>query len=247
MARLRADVLLVRRGLATHADEAQRRILAGRVFSGQTRIATAGELVDDGAPLEVRAERTFVSRGGDKLCAAIAELAVPVGGRVCLDAGCSTGGFTDCLLQRGARLVHAVDVGYGQLAWSLRTDERVRVHERTNVRHLAPDILEPRPDLLVADLSFISLRAVLPALVALVDGPSFDLVLLVKPQFELERDAVAGGVVRDPALHERAVELVIGAARPLGLVCRGRATSVLLGPKGNRELFVWLGPAAVRA
>jgi 23S rRNA (cytidine1920-2'-O)/16S rRNA (cytidine1409-2'-O)-methyltransferase len=158
---------------------------------------------------------------------------------VCLDAGCSTGGFTDCLLQRGAARVYAVDVGYGQLDWALRRDARVVVMERTNVRTLDPASLDPRPDLVVADLAFISLRAVLGTLSACIAGAG-DLVLLVKPQFELERDDVRGGVVTDAALHRRAVDLVAESARATGLHVVGDVSSPLLGPKGNREFFLAL-------
>jgi 23S rRNA (cytidine1920-2'-O)/16S rRNA (cytidine1409-2'-O)-methyltransferase len=208
--------MLVERGLAASADEAARLILAGEVFSGDARVASPGQQLDAGAPLSVAAPRPYVSRGGDKLAGALDALAISVRDRVCLDAGASTGGFTDCLLKRGAARVYAVDVGYGQLDWSLRRDARVVVLERTNVRTLEPGRFDPAPTLIAADLAFISLRAVLPALAALLDAPG-EMVLLVKPQFELTRGEVQGGVVTDPALHERAVALVEEAARSLGL------------------------------
>jgi len=237
--RVRADQLLVRLGLARSADEAIRFILAGEVWLGSERVRAAGELVAESAPLEVRASRTYVSRGGEKLAAALDALAIDVHGRVCADVGCSTGGFTDCMLRCGAARVFAIDVGYGQFAWELRRDARVTLFERTNVRSLDPSSLVPCPDLLVADLSFIAVRSVLPKLMALVGGHG-DLLLLVKPQFELPVGDVPDGVVRDPVLHERAVELVVREATRLGLSVTGHVASPLLGPKGNREFFVAL-------
>jgi 23S rRNA (cytidine1920-2'-O)/16S rRNA (cytidine1409-2'-O)-methyltransferase len=189
----------------------------------------------------------YVSRGARKLAGALDHLGAAgprVEGAICLDAGASTGGFTDVLLRRGAELVHAVDVGYGQLAWSIRQNDRVRVHERTNVRHLAAGDLEPAPGLVVADLSFISLRQVLPALKA-VAAPGAEYVLMVKPQFEVgKKDLPSGGVVRDPVLRRGAVDGVVKAAQDLGLALKGEAESVLPGPKGNVEHFVYLAEAA---
>jgi len=186
---------------------------------------------------------TYASRGGHKLAGALAEFAeqgLTVAGRRCLDAGASTGGFTDVLLQAGAREVLAVDVGYGQLAWPLRTDERVRVLDRTNVRGLTPDDLGGQVDLTVADLSFISLRLVLPALAACT-SPAGDLLPMVKPQFEVGRELLgAGGVVREPELRARAVRAVADAAAALGLGVAGVARSALPGPSGNVEFFLWL-------
>ena len=181
--------------------------------------------------------RRFVSRGGDKLDAAIDRSGVAVEGRWCLDAGASTGGFTDCLLRRGAAAVAAVDVGYGQLAWELRTDPRVTVLERTNVRDLKPDDLPFRPELLVADLSFISLRTILPTLAGLASQDAA-LVLLVKPQFEAgPRDVGRGGVVRDPDVWRRVLLEVADAAADAGLAPQAIIPSPLLGPAGNAEFF----------
>ena len=236
MRRNRADTLLVERGLAVTAAEAARLIHAGRAWAGEVRIASPGELLSVDAELSLTEPPRYVSRGGDKLAAALDFFAISPSGRVCLDAGASTGGFTDCLLQRGAARVYAVDVGYGQLDWRLRGDARVVVLERTNVRELKAESLVPRPDLLVADLAFIGLRTVLPVFKTLV--PDGEMVLLVKPQFELPRAEVKGGVVTDPALHRRAVELVEEAARSLGLDVVGHVESPLKGPKGNREFFV---------
>jgi len=211
------------------------------VFVDDVPATKAGTPTDPDAAIRVRTSaRAFVSRGGDKLAGALDAFGIdPRGWRV-LDVGASTGGFTDCLLQRGVQHVVAVDVGYGQLAWSLRTDPRVRVHERTNARHLTPAFLDEPADLVVVDVSFISLRLVLPALAPLVrQGGS--IVALVKPNFEVGRESVgAGGVVRDPALRAAAVQDVLAAATMLGLRVRGEAPSVLEGPKGNRETFVWL-------
>lgn len=198
-------------------------------------------LVTASAPIVLRGPgRRFVSRGGDKLDAALKRLSVAVAGRRWLDAGASTGGFTDRLLQGGAEQVIAVDVGYGQLDWSLRNDPRVVVLERTNVRRLTSDMLPWRPDGVVADLSFISLTLVLPALVE-VAVPEADFVLLVKPQFEAGRAAVSrGGVVRDPEMWARAMRKVASTGAALGLTLVGAAPSELPGPAGNREFFVHL-------
>jgi 23S rRNA (cytidine1920-2'-O)/16S rRNA (cytidine1409-2'-O)-methyltransferase len=239
--RNRADTLLVERGLAATADEAARLILAGRAWAGEARVASPGELLAIDTDLSLSERQQYVSRGGDKLAGALDHFAIRPNGRVCLDAGASTGGFTDCLLQRGAARVYAVDVGYGQLDWRLRSDERVVVRERTNVRELKPASLVPPPDLVVADLAFIGLGTVLPVLKSFVPGDG-EMVLLVKPQFELPRGDVKGGVVTDPALHRRAVDSVEQAARALGLQVVGSVESPLKGPKGNREFFV-----AVRA
>jgi 23S rRNA (cytidine1920-2'-O)/16S rRNA (cytidine1409-2'-O)-methyltransferase len=203
-----------------------------------TRAAT---MVDPNTPVHIAGEvRRFVSRGGDKLDGALDRLSVDVVGRRWMDAGSSTGGFTDCLLQRGAAEVIAADVGYGQLDWSLRSDERVTVLERVNIRFLTSTDLPWTPDAVVADLSFISLRTVLPALAALASEGA-DHILLVKPQFEVGREALGkGGVVRDPALWERSIGDVTASAEALGLGLVGATASDVPGPAGNREFFVWL-------
>ncbi len=191
-------------------------------------------------------QRSFVSRGGDKLAGALEALGVEVRGRRCLDVGASTGGFTDCLLQAGAASVVAVDVGYGQLHPRLRADPRVEVRERTNARSLAADSLPAGIDLVTVDASFISTTLLLPALAAA--APAAELLVLVKPQFEVGRDQVGkGGVVRDEALRRAAVERVREAAEALGWRERGRADSRLAGPKGNREVFLHLAPAPLGA
>jgi 23S rRNA (cytidine1920-2'-O)/16S rRNA (cytidine1409-2'-O)-methyltransferase len=250
--RARLDAELVRRGLARSRTEAAALIAAGQVRVRGTVADKAATLVDPADPVIVEADRTdpgYVSRGARKLAGALATLdGPPVAGRRCLDAGASTGGFTDVLLRAGAAEVVAVDVGYGQLAWSLRTDPRVRVHERTNVRTLTPSTIGGPVALTVADLSFISLRLVLPALAGCTDPDGDldgDLLLMVKPQFEVGRGRVgAGGVVRDPALRAEAVRAVAeaGAAQALGVA--GLAASPLPGPAGNVEIFLWLRRSA---
>ncbi len=242
--RNRLDAELVRRGLARSREQAAALVEAGRVQLRGVRAHKAAAMVDPADPLLVTGDdptSEYVSRGGHKLAGALAAFTpggLTVAGRRCLDAGASTGGFTDVLLRAGAAEVVAVDVGYGQLAWSLRKDERVRVFERTNVRTLTTDVIGGPVELTVADLSFISLRLVLPALAGCTDG---DLVLMVKPQFEVGKERVgAGGVVRDPALRAEAVLDVAAAAagHQLGLV--DVAASPLPGPSGNVEFFVWL-------
>ncbi len=238
---LRLDAELVRRGLVASRNEAQRAIEDGLVTVNGVTAAKVATMVGNDTPVALAAPpKRFVSRGGEKLDGALDRLLLDVGGRRWLDAGASTGGFTDCLLQRGASQVVALDVGYGQLDWKLRNDERVVVIERVNVRDLTTEALPWQPEGVVADLSFISLRLVLPAVVGVaIDGA--DILLMVKPQFEVGRaDIGQGGVVRDPALWARAVQQVIDDASDLGLGLAGVAPSQLPGPAGNREFFVWL-------
>ncbi len=236
----RLDVLLVTRGLAESRTQAQALILAGRVRAGNrpptmlrpgTRLPVDTEItVDVGWP--------YASRGGLKLAHALETFAVPVAGRVCLDVGASTGGFTDCLLQHGAARVYAVDVGYGQLAWALQRDPRVVALDRTNIRYL--ESLPEPVSLATIDVSFISLRLVLPAVLRLVDTPA-DIIALIKPQFEAGRKKVSkGGVVRDPAVHRQVLTEVLACAQGLGLTVRGLTTSPITGPAGNREFLAWL-------
>ncbi|HEX2057240.1 MAG TPA: TlyA family RNA methyltransferase [Actinomycetota bacterium] len=242
----RLDAELVRRGLARSRAEAKSAIEQGQVVVRGVPASRATTLVSPADPITLAAPAArFVSRGGEKLDGALARLSVEVAGRRWLDAGASTGGFTDRLLQGGAAAVVAADVGYGQLDWSLRTDERVVVIERLNLRELTPDHLPWRPEGVVADLSFISLRLVLPTLVNVATEDA-DFVVLVKPQFEVGRDAVGkGGVVRDPGLWVESMRGVAGAARELGLGLAGAAPSPLPGPAGNREFFLHLtaGPS----
>jgi 23S rRNA (cytidine1920-2'-O)/16S rRNA (cytidine1409-2'-O)-methyltransferase len=240
--RARLDSELVRRGLASSRTDARRLIETGRVTVGGAPAGKASTLVTPADAVAVASEgRPYASRGGAKLAGALDELEVAVEGRACLDAGASTGGFTDVLLRRGAARVVAVDVGYGQLAWELRTDPRVEVLDRTNVRNLTPDAVgSPAPDLVVADLSFISLTLVLPALRAAA-APEADFVLLCKPQFEAGRDRVGkGGVVRDPGAWADAMRRVVVRAAELGLGLAGAVPSRLPGPAGNIEFFLHL-------
>ena len=241
--RSRLDAELVRRGLARSREHATALIAEGRVTVGGQAATKPATGVEAGAPVVVRTDPdqpSWVSRGAHKLLGALAAFPVAVEGRRALDAGASTGGFTEVLLSRGAREVVAVDVGYGELAWSLRTDDRVAVHERTNVRELTPEAIGGPVDLVVADLSFISLRLVLPALTACAD-PAADLLPMVKPQFEVGRDRLgAGGVVRDLGHRADAVATVAGAAAELGWGTAGVVASPLPGPAGNVEFFLWL-------
>jgi 23S rRNA (cytidine1920-2'-O)/16S rRNA (cytidine1409-2'-O)-methyltransferase len=239
--RARLDAELVRRGLARSREQAAELVHAGRVRVAGTTATKPATAVEPNTPVLVEerpGEPDYASRGGHKLAGALDALGVPVEGRRVLDAGASTGGFTDVLLRRGAREVVAVDVGYGQLAWRLRTDPRVTVHDRTNVRELTPEAIGGPAELTVADLSFIPLTLVLPALAACTTG---DLLPMVKPQFEVGKENVgAGGVVREPALRARAVRAVADRAYELGLGTRGVTRSPLPGPAGNVEFFLWL-------
>jgi 23S rRNA (cytidine1920-2'-O)/16S rRNA (cytidine1409-2'-O)-methyltransferase len=215
--------------------------MAGAVLVGDRPVAKPGEPVPTEAPIRLRGgARAYVSRGGEKLAGALDAFGLDVRGLVALDVGASTGGFTDCLLRRGAERVIAVDVGYGQLAWELRVDPRVSVIERTNARTLTAALLPETPAFATIDVSFISLGLVLPA-VARVVSPGGTIVALVKPQFEVGRGKVGkGGVVRDPALRQTAVAKVRGEAVAVGLAVHGESESVLPGPAGNREVFLWL-------
>ena len=240
----RLDAELVRRGLARSREHAATLISAGRVeVRGVIARKSATGVSADAAVrvLEDSSDPDYASRGGFKLAGALQAFdRIEVSGRRCLDAGASTGGFTDVLLRAGASQVVAVDVGYGQLAWKLRSDERVIVHDRTNVRTLTPEVIGGPAALTVADLSFISLRLVLAALTACT-APDGDLLPMVKPQFEVGRERLgSGGVVRDPALRADAVLEVVSAARDLGWRAVGVCTSPLPGPSGNVEFFLWL-------
>jgi 23S rRNA (cytidine1920-2'-O)/16S rRNA (cytidine1409-2'-O)-methyltransferase len=235
----RLDVLLVERGLAESRSQAQALVLAGLV-PGHTK---AGEQVDDAAELEVEGGPRFVSRGGEKLAGALAELEIDVVGEDCLDVGASTGGFTDCLLQAGAARVCALDVGYGQLHPRLRDDARVTVLERTNVRDLRCDALPFAPTFVTCDVSFIGVVKALPPALACA-APGWRVLALVKPQFEAgPADVGRGGVVRDPEVRRRVLDDVTAQVPAWGGRVLGVADSVLPGPKGNRELFVYLAAA----
>jgi 23S rRNA (cytidine1920-2'-O)/16S rRNA (cytidine1409-2'-O)-methyltransferase len=246
MKRVRIDSLLSARGLFPSRSQAAASVLAGDVLvlPERRRVGKPGELVREDVELEVTRAPQFVSRGGTKLANALDALGVEVAGRGALDVGASTGGFTDCLLQRGAAHVVAVDVAYGALHWRLRSDERVTVLERRNARELTPQELPYAPELIVADVSFISLSKVLPAVLACA-AARFDCLALVKPQFEVGREHIGkGGVVRDADARRRALVDIGGAGRSLGSSVMGYASSGLPGPKGNLETFIWLAEGA---
>jgi 23S rRNA (cytidine1920-2'-O)/16S rRNA (cytidine1409-2'-O)-methyltransferase len=241
VSRRRADTLLAERGLATSRSAAAATVRAGRVRLGRDgpEVSKPSELLPEDAELVVKEGDEFVSRGGTKLANALEALPVEVDGRLCLDVGASTGGFTDCLLQRGATAVIALDVGYGQLDWRLRQDSRVLVMERINARHLGDSTLPFQPDLVTVDVSFISLEKLLGPIVQTA-APEFDLLALVKPQFELGPERVGkGGVVREAGDRRDAIRQVAAAAEGEGIVVRGFASSGLPGPKGNLETFIW--------
>jgi 23S rRNA (cytidine1920-2'-O)/16S rRNA (cytidine1409-2'-O)-methyltransferase len=245
MKRERVDKLLVERGLAPSRTRAQALVMAGLVLAGEQRVEKSSETFAPDAPLRVRGSddpaARYVGRGGLKLEKALEEFGVDVNDLVCLDVGASTGGFTDCLLQRGARRVVALDVGHNQIDWRLRTDERVEVREGVNARHLRPEDFDERFDLVVMDVSFISATKILHALVPLLKEGG-RIVVLVKPQFEVGRGEVGkGGIVRDPAQHARVVEEVGAVALALGLTLRGVTESPVTGADGNREFLVLYG------
>jgi 23S rRNA (cytidine1920-2'-O)/16S rRNA (cytidine1409-2'-O)-methyltransferase len=243
--RKRLDRILVERGLAESREKAQALILIGAVEVDGLGVTKAGTPITDDAEIRIREEEAgralrFVGRGGLKLEAALAHFGIDVSGKVAADIGASTGGFTDCLLRRGATRVYAVDVGYGQLAWSLRLDPRVRVIDRTNIRFLPPDRIPEPVDLATIDVSFISLRKVLANVAELVK-PGGVLIALVKPQFEVGKGEVGkGGVVRDAAKRERALGEVIRAAESIGLNLKGAMNSPITGQKGNVEYLIHL-------
>ena len=241
----RLDERVVREGLAPSRAKAQALILAGRVFVNEQCVDKAGQAVAEDARVRVsEPAQRYVSRGGEKLAGALDELGLDPAGKTCLDLGASTGGFSDCLLQRGASKVVAVDVGYGQLDAKLRGDPRVRVLERTNARLLEPADVPEAVDLVTVDVSFISATLLLPRIAEI--APCAELLVMVKPQFEVGRERVGkGGVVRDDADRAAAVRRVREAAEEIGYVARGEAESRLAGPKGNREVFLWMSPAGV--
>jgi 23S rRNA (cytidine1920-2'-O)/16S rRNA (cytidine1409-2'-O)-methyltransferase len=242
MKKVRADQLLVTRGLAPSRTRAQALILGGKVYVAEVRIDKAGALLAEDAELILRAEdHPYVSRGGVKLAGALDAFKVDPTGKRCLDLGASTGGFTDCLLQRGAKSVAAVDVGYGQLAHSLRTDPRVLVLERTNAKNLQPDQIGGVCDLVVVDASFIGLGKLTEAIARCARDESGELVALVKPQFEVGREEASKtrGVIKDPALRARAIEGAIADVKSAGFEVLDHVDSVIEGPKGNLEAFLY--------
>ncbi len=239
--KLRLDKLMVERGLAPSREKAQALIMAGQVVVGDHAAEKAGQQVLPDVEIRIKGEvLPYVSRGGLKLERGLDAFAITAEGRIALDVGASTGGFTDCLLQRGAARVYAVDVGYGQLAWKLREDPRVVVLEKTNIRHLHPEQLDPPPDLAVIDASFISLSLVLPPTLALLQRPA-EVVALIKPQFEVGKGAVGkGGIVRDPKLHDEVLHRMEALAADLGAELLGICDSPITGADGNREFLMGL-------
>ncbi len=237
----RLDKLMVERGLAPSREKAQALIMAGQVVVGDHAAEKPGQQVTADVEIRIKGEvLRYVSRGGLKLEKGLDAFGISPAGRVALDVGASTGGFTDCLLQAGAKKVYAVDVGYGQLAWKLREDPRVVVMEKTNIRHLKQEQLDPLPDLAVIDASFISLNLVLPPALALLNSPS-EIVALIKPQFEVGRGAVGkGGIVRDPKLHEEVLANMKHLAAELGAELLGICESPITGADGNREFLMGL-------
>lgn len=238
----RADALLVSRGLCDSREQAKRLILAGEVRSGDRPVDKPSAKLPLDAPLEIKEKPRFVGRGGLKIEAALDAFHIDPTGWVCIDVGASTGGFTDCLLQRGALRVHAVDVGTNQLVWKLRSDPRVIVKEQFNARHLVPEDIGEKVRLAVMDLSFISLTKVLPAVFSVLDGQG-SVICLIKPQFELQREDISkGGIVRDPVLHERAIEKIRHfVTAEQGRQWRGLIPSPITGTDGNQEFLAWIG------
>ena len=241
MPKQRLDVLVVARGLCDSREQAQRLILAGEVTVKEQVITKPGTKVDDALPINVKNKPKYVSRGGLKLEGALQTFPVPVEGKVCLDIGSSTGGFTDCLLQNGAARVHAVDVGTNQLVWKLRTDPRVIVKEQFNARYMTPEDLGEKVQLIVSDVSFISLTKILPAAYGCLQEDG-DMLVLIKPQFELQPEDIGpGGIVRDPALHQRAVDKIHDfVVNELHREWMGVADSPIKGMEGNKEFLAWL-------
>jgi 23S rRNA (cytidine1920-2'-O)/16S rRNA (cytidine1409-2'-O)-methyltransferase len=238
--KLRIDNLLVQRGFFESRERAQRAIMAGEVRVGERAIAKASELVEADAPVSVAQQFAYVSRGAVKLAGALDHFEIDVADKTALDIGASTGGFTDCLLQRGAKKVYAVDVGHGQLAWKLRRDARVVVLDKLNARFLSREHVPELVDLCVIDVSFISLTLILPRAFELI-GATGIIVALIKPQFELQRrDIGRGGIVRDPVLHEKAQQKIVNFARDAGLRVVGLVPSTITGADGNQEFFICL-------
>lgn len=237
MKKERVDKLLVECGLAETRAKAQALIIAGQVFSGQQRVDKPGQLIALDAPLSLKETLPYVGRGGLKLAAALDHFQINATDKLCLDIGASTGGFTDCLLQRGARRVIALDVGHGQLDWKLRQDQRVEVREKVNARYLTPEDFDGHFDIIVADVSFISLTKIFPVMPPLMTEQAV-VVVLIKPQFEVGKDEVGkGGIVRDETAQQRVVTEVTACAEGLGLCARGVIDSPILGADGNREFL----------
>ena len=241
MKKARLDALLVERGLADDLDLARAIIMSGKVFAKGERVDKAGTEIGTDVDIEIRGKQDYVSRGGQKLKKALEHFEISPQGKVCIDCGASTGGFTDCLLQNGARLVYAIDVGYGQLAWSIRSDPRVVPMERTNIRYVTPEMLDSKPQLAVIDVSFISLGLVLPVVRELLARRG-DAICLIKPQFETGRENVGSkGVVTEAKTHIEVLETFVESAVSLGYAVGGLTFSPIKGAQGNMEYLGWLG------
>ena len=237
--KIRADQLLVKKGLAVSGNQAKALILAGQVLIPSGLVEKAGQLLDEKEAIRIKEGMPFVGRGGLKLDHALKEFKISPEGRICLDIGASTGGFTDCLLKRGAQKVYAVDVGYGQLDWKLRQDPRIVIMERTNFRYIASDKIPESVSLTVIDVSFISLTKILPKVTDFSEEGG-EIVALVKPQFELSPAEVKKGIVRSEESRKKAVKKVIEEAKEIGFKIKGTETSPILGRKGNQEFFLYL-------
>ncbi len=238
--KIRIDQLIVEKGLVESRQKAKALIMSGLVFVDGKKIEKPGHFVSADSNIQIKELPKYVSRGGIKLEAALKGFQIDPSGKVFLDVGASTGGFTDCLLQHGAKKVIAIDVGYGQLHWKLRNDPRVKVLEKTNIRYLTREKLEDLADGAVIDVSFISLKLVIPPVSDLLKEKSI-IVALIKPQFEVGKERVGkGGVVRDPSLHREVIEDISNFSKSLGWTVKGILPSPLLGPKGNREFFIYL-------
>jgi len=249
MSRERADIRLYKEGLAPSREKARALILAGSVFADGQRVDKPGQMIDDSAEIRVTGndQSSFVSRGGMKLLGAIEAMKLDFVDKIVLDVGASTGGFTDCALQHGARKVYAVDVGYGQLDWRLRQDPRVVVIERTNIRYVTPEDFPDKMDMATVDVSFISLRLVLPVITRLLTAAG-EVVALVKPQFEAGREQVGKkGVVKSPEIHEEVLRRVTGQAAECGLTLVNACYSPIKGPNGNIEFFLHLRKGTIPA
>lgn len=237
--RVRIDSLLVERGLVPSREKARARVMAGEVLAAEQKVQKPGQTVPEDCEIRLLGEPPpYVGRGGYKLEAALDQFGIDVHHRVCLDIGASTGGFTDCLLQRGARRVYAVDTGAGQLDWKLRHDERVIACEKVNARYLGPNVVPEPVSFACCDVSFISATLILPPLPPLLDAEA-DIVVLIKPQFEVGKGEVGkGGIVRDPALHQKSIDRVRSAAAQIGFILMGVIDSPILGAEGNREFLL---------
>lgn len=235
----RLDQLLIDRGLYSSPKKATWAIRSGQITVNSVVIDKPGKLISTNSIIRIKEKLPFVSRGGLKLEKALREFGITIKDKITLDIGCSTGGFTDCLLQNGAKLVYAVDVGYGQLAWSLRNNPKVVLMERTNARHLNPKDFPQTPELVTIDVSFISLDKIIPVIKKLI-MPKGEVIALIKPQFEVGPKKAKRGVVKDPKIHDEAIEKIKKAALESGFQTKGIIPSPILGPAGNKEFLCWL-------